>query len=232
MVFAILTATDDYARFQKDKSAQQKALAQTRNALSKAADSWIEEARIVIEQYRTEEERRSIEKDLLELAKKSRQAQDGLKSIPAAAFFPETLRAEEMLAARLGKFEEIARGAFEAKTALLNAQAEMMDAPARVYYYRQQSHYFWTIRDLMNFYLAQDALAQSETSQRDLELIVQQLQQDMEEWQEKLDFEHMAALDDLTAIDDSLRRESGMDYSTYIKARLRSFSAWRAMKRL
>ncbi len=232
IAFAFFAATDDYARFQRDKSAQQSALAQTRNSLSKAADSWIESARIIIEQYRTEEERRSIEKDLRELAEKSRQAQDMLKGIPAAAFFPETLRAEETLAARLSKFEEIARGAFRAKTELLNLQAEIARSPARVYYFRQQSRYFWTIRDLLNFYRAQDALAQSETSQRDLELIVGQLQRDIEDWQEKLDFERMASLDDLTEIDDALRRESGMDYSTYIKARWRSFSAWRAIHRV
>jgi hypothetical protein len=231
-VFAFFAATDDYARFKMDKSAQQQALAESRRALSKAADSWIEEARIVIEQYRTEEERRSIEKDLMELAAKSAQAQEALRKIPAAAFFPETLRAEENLADRIGKFEEITRGAFEAKTDLLNAQAEMDAAPLRIQYYRRQSHYFWTIHDILNFYQAQEALAQSETSQREIVLTVQDLQSGLDEWQERLDFERMASLDDLTTIDDSLTRESGMDYSTYIKARMRSFNAWRAIHRV
>lgn len=231
-VFAFLAATDDYARFKMDKSAQRQALTESRRALSKAADAWIEEARIVIEQYRTEEERRSIEKDMIELAAQSALAQEALRKIPAAAFFPETLEAEENLSERITKFEEITRGAFEAKTDLLNAQAELNAAPLRIQQYRRQSHYFGTIRDLLNFYRAQEALAQSEKSQRELVLTVQDLQSGMDEWQERLDFERMEALDDLTKIDDSLARESGMDYSTYIKARWRSFSARRAMNRV
>ena len=231
-VFAFFAATDDYARFKMDKSSQRLALTESRKALSKATDAWIEEARIVIEQYRTEEERRSIEKDMIELAAQSVLAREGLRKIPAAAFFPETLSAEENLSERISKFEEITRGAFEAKTDLLNAQAELDVAPVRIQQYRRQSHYFWTIRDLLNYYLAQDALAQSETSLRELAITVQDLQSGLDEWQERLDFERMAALDDLTTIDDSLARESGMDYSTYIKARWRRFSARRAIHRV
>ncbi len=230
-LFAFFAATDDYARFKMDKSSQRQALTESRKALSKAADAWIEEARIVIEQYRTEEERRSIEKDLIDLATQGALAQEALRKIPAAAFFPETLSSEENLAERIGKLEEITRGAFEAKTELLNAQAEMNAAPVRIQLYRRQSHYFWTIRDIINYYLAQEALAQSETSQRELALAVQDLQSGLDQWQERLDFERMEALDDLTKIDDSLTRESGMDYSTYIKARWRSFSARRAIHR-
>jgi len=231
-VFAFFAATDDYARFKMDKSSQRQALTESRKALSKAADAWIEEARIVIEQYRTEEERRSIEKDLIELAAQSALAQEGLRKIPAAAFFPETLNAEENLSDRISKLEEITRGAFEAKTNLLNAQAELDAAPVRIQLYRRQSHYFWTVRDLINYYLAQEALAQSETSQRELVLAVQDVQSSLDEWQERMDFERINVLDDLTAIDNSLARESGMDYSTYIRARWRSFSARRAIHRV
>jgi hypothetical protein len=229
--FAAMAMAGDYGRFQQDKSAQQKELLRVRDVLSKAADAWAEQGREIAQQYRTEEERQSITKSLIALEKQSAQARDALSQLPASIFFPEAMAAEEKMAGRLKSLSDIVHGLFEAKTELLDAQARLADAPYNIMRIRRQSHYYLSVMDLFNYYLTQDTLAQTESAQISLQETVNDLIEEANRWREKLDLERIDMIDEAASVDEAVLREAKMDYSAYLRARLRVFSSQRLLRR-
>ena len=77
---------------------------------------------------------------------------------------------------------------------------------------------------LTNYYLAQEALAQSEEALYELRIRKDSVTAKVERWQESFDRELLLATDDLHAIEDALLREADAEYLAYLHARLRSFA--------
>jgi len=225
LAYAALAVAGDYGQFQQDKTQQEQALREVRGVLARAADAWVEQTIEIIEQYREPEERLGIRQALDRLNEENDEARAALNSLPRALFFPETLDLLHTLADRLERFSEIAEGTFAAKTEQINTEAQLEEAPLRIQYYIDRKRYFWSQLDLINYYLAQEALAQSEEALYELRIRKESVTAKVERWQESFDQERMLATDDLHSIEDSLQREANAEYLAYLQARLRSFTA-------
>ncbi len=224
LAYAAYAVAGDYGQFQQDKTEQGQALRQARDVLARTTDAWVEQTIEIIEQYREAEERLGIRQALDKLDEENGEARAALNRLPRALFFPETLDLLNTLAERLERFSEIADGLFAAKTELIDTKALLEEAPLRIQYYIDRKRYFWSQLDLINYYLSQEALAQSEEALFELRIRKESVTAKVERWQESFDRERMAATDDLHSIEDSLQREANAEYLGYLHARLRSFT--------
>jgi len=224
LAYAAYAVAGDYGQFQQDKTEQQQALRGARDVLAKTTDAWVEQTIEIIEQYREAEERLGIRQALDKLDEENLEAQAALNNLPRALFFPETLDLLHTLAGRLERFSEIADGTFEAKSELIDTEALLEEAPHRIEFYVERKRYFWSQLDLINYYLAQEALAQSEEALYVLRLRKDSVTAKVERWQESFDQERLFATDDLHSIEDALQREANTEYLGYLQARLRSFT--------
>lgn len=224
LAYAAYAVAGDYGQFQQDKTEQEQALRDARGVLARTADAWVEQTIEIIGQYREPEERLGIRQALDRLDEENLEAKATLKNLPRALFFPETLDLLHALADRLERFSEIARGTFEAKTELIDTEAMLEEAPHRIEFYIERKRYFWSQLDLINYYLAQEALAQSEEALYELRIRKESVTAKVERWQESFDRERLLATDDLHAIEDALLREADAEYLAYLHARLRSFA--------
>lgn len=224
LAYAAYAVAGDYGQFQQDKTDQEQALREARGVLAKTTDAWVEQTIEIIEQYREPEERLGIRQALDRLDEENLEAQAALNKLPRALFFPETLDLLHTLAGRLERFSEIANGTFAAKTEQIDTEALLEEAPYRIEFFIERKRYFWSQLDLINYYLAQEALAQSEEALYVLRIRKESVAAKVERWQEAFDQERMFATDDLHSIEDALQREANAEYIVYLHARLRSFT--------
>ena len=224
LAYAAYAVAGDFGQFQQDKTEQEQALRDARGVLAKTADTWVEQTIEIIEQYREPEERLGIRQALDRLDEENLEARATLRSLPRVLFFPETLDLLHTLAGRLERLSEIARGTFDAKTELIDTDAMLEEAPHRIEFYIERKRYFWSQLDLINYYLAQEALAQSEEALYELRIRKDSVTAKVERWQESFDRERLLATDDLHSIEDALLREADAEYLAYLHARFRSFA--------
>jgi hypothetical protein len=227
LVYAAYAVAGDYGQFQQDKTEQEQALREVRQVLADTTDAWVEQTIEIIEQYRHDEERPGIRQSLDKLDEENQKAWAELKGLTNVQFFPETLDYLYALAGKLERFSEIADGVFAAKTELIDTEARLEEAPLRIQYYADRKRYFWSQLDIINYYLTQEALAQSEEVLYELELRQENLKAKVERWQESFERERLAAGDDLQSSEDALRREAEAEYLGYLRARMRSFTSGR-----
>ncbi len=228
LAYAAYAVAGDYGQFQQDKTQQEQALREVRDVLAKTTDAWVEQTIEITEQYREDEERPGIRRSLDRLNEENAEAWAELKSLSRVQFFPETLDYLYSLATRLERFSEIADGIFAAKTELIDTEARLEEAPRRIQYYADRKRYFWSQLDIINYYLTQEALAQSEGALYELQIRKESAQAKVERWQESFDQERLLATDDLQSIEDALQREANAEYLGYLQARLRSFTSRRS----
>jgi len=150
----------------------------------------------------------------------ARAAKDQAGALRYAQFFPEAVDAAYDVFEELEELQETIWSAFNTQTELIEVQKGLIDAPARVQFYRDRA-VFWSSRDLLNYYFAQDALAQSESHYRELEMLSGQLQRELDLWREQFDLQRLVCADSIERMGEAVVREAETDYLSYILANCR-----------
>lgn len=183
---------------------------------------------MVFEQFREAEEKRGIEERMSKLEADARAARAKADALHQAQFFPEAVDAAYDAFAELAELQETIRSAFNTEAELIEVEKGLMEAPARVQYFHDRVIY-WSSRDIINYYFAQDALAQSESHYRELQQLMEQLGQELELWQEQFDHQRLACADRIERMGEAVAREADTDYLSYLLARLHTFKPRRAI---
>ncbi len=226
-IYAAIAVAEDYGRFQQDKSQQIDGLLSLQEELTSLLDSWEQQGVTVFEQFREAVERRSIEEQMNKLEAKTRAAKDHANDLRHAQFFPRTVDAAYSVVDKLTELAATVRSAFGAKVELIEVRQALKEAPARVQQYRDRVLY-WSSRDILNYYFAQEALAQSESNYRELLLLREQLERELDLWRDQFDRQRLACADSIEQMGDNAALESETDYLSYLLARLRTFNPRRA----
>jgi hypothetical protein len=227
IIFGAIALAGDYGQFQQDKSQQQSDLLALQKTLSALKDSWEEQGITVFEQFREAEEKRSIEEHVGKLEANTRAAKADADALRQAQFFPEAVDAAYDAFAELAELQETIQSAFNTQAELIEVRKGLMETPARVRFYRDRVIY-WSSRDIINYYFAQDALAQSESHYYEMQLLAEQLGQEMDRWREQFDHQRLACADRIEQMGEAVAHEAKTDYLSYLLARLRTFNPRRA----
>jgi len=225
IAFTAYATTADYYRFQQDKSDQAITLKQALAGLARVADEWTEQVRQLHEHYRQVEERAGMEQAIQRLKASAAAAATPLRGLPSAHFFPETERHLASTALSLDRLADVADSTLEVKSELIELETRLAQTPARIQFHRQRTVYFRSVNDLLRYYLAQEAQAQSESLQLQLLERKAELEQQLEHLAEAAHSAKAEVREELAQAQKALDSEFDTDYASLLQARWRE--TWR-----
>ncbi|OPX22972.1 MAG: hypothetical protein B1H03_03035 [Planctomycetales bacterium 4484_113] len=229
--YAAVSVSQDYKQFRRLKGSEQAILSGIQSELSRVADQFQREVKLVDEQFRSEEEYATISGSVDKFASASRALRQSIENLVSIRFFPRSAAKLSEASDLLEQEEQLLDALVSTKLELLKTQNAIARLPAAVQFYRTRKDYYAGRLDLRNWLAAQKALAESETALNYLEDQISTLESSLDYLRQQSQRTKALLSSTANELQQALLAERAISYRDYLLARGQTFSLSDSLRR-